>query len=45
MNVVVQPTAGESVLIPLVGRGEAEFGIANIFEVEGSQGQAAPISG
>ena len=34
LNVVVQPTAGESVLIPLVGRGEAEFGIANIFEVE-----------
>ena len=34
MNVVIQPTAGESVLIPLVGRGEAEFGIANIFEIE-----------
>ncbi len=34
LNVVVQPTAGESVLIPLVARGEAEFGIANIFEVE-----------
>ena len=34
LNVVIQPTAGESVLIPLVGRGEAEFGIANIFEVE-----------
>ncbi len=33
MNVLVQPTAGESVLIPLVSRGEAEFGIANIFEV------------
>jgi hypothetical protein len=37
MNVVVQPTAGESVLIPLVSRGEAEFGIANIFEVEGAK--------
>ena len=34
LNVVIQPTAGESVLIPLVARGEAEFGIANIFEVE-----------
>ena len=34
LNVVVQPTAGESVMIPLVSRGEAEFGIANIFEVE-----------
>jgi len=36
LNVVVQPTAGESVLIPLVSRGEAEFGIANIFEVKNS---------
>src|SRR5262245_39571927 len=36
-NVVVQPTAGESVLIPLVSRGEAEFGIANIFEVEAAK--------
>jgi len=33
LNVLVQPTAGESVLIPLVGRGEAEFGIANALEV------------
>src|SRR6476619_3341241 len=30
LNVVVQPTAGESVMIPLVARGEAEFGIANL---------------
>lgn len=37
LNVVIQPTAGESVLIPLVGRGEAEFGIANIFEVEAAK--------
>ncbi len=37
MNVVIQPTAGESVLIPLVGRGEAEFGIANIFEIEAAK--------
>jgi TRAP transporter TAXI family solute receptor len=37
MNVVVQPTAGESVMIPLVARGEAEFGIANIFEVEAAK--------
>jgi uncharacterized protein len=37
MNVVIQPTAGESVLIPLVGRGEAEFGIANIFEMEAAK--------
>lgn len=34
---MIQPTAGESVLIPLVGRGEAEFGIANIFEVEAAK--------
>ena len=37
LNVVVQPTAGESVMIPLVARGEAEFGIANIFEVEAAK--------
>lgn len=37
MNVVVQPTAGESVLIPLVGRGEAEIGIANVLEVEAAK--------
>lgn len=37
VNVVVQPTAGESMLIALVGRGEAEFGIANIFEVEAAK--------
>lgn len=34
MNVLVQPTGGESVLIPMVGRGEADFGIGNIFETE-----------
>jgi TRAP transporter TAXI family solute receptor len=33
LNTLVQPTAGESVIIPLVGRGEAEFGIANALEV------------
>jgi TRAP transporter TAXI family solute receptor len=33
INTLVQPTAGESVLIPMVGRGEAELGIANILEV------------
>jgi len=37
LNVVIQPTAGESVLIPLVSRGEAEFGIANILEVEAAK--------
>ena len=33
LNTLVQPTAGESVIIPIVGRGEAEFGIANSLEV------------
>jgi TRAP transporter TAXI family solute receptor len=33
MNVLVQPMAGETTLIPVVGRGEADLGIANIFEV------------
>jgi TRAP transporter TAXI family solute receptor len=35
MNVLVQPTAGESSLIPMVGRAEAELGIANIAAVSG----------
>jgi len=33
MNVLVQPTAGETTLIPMVGQAEAEMGIANIAEV------------
>jgi hypothetical protein len=33
MNVLVQPTAGESVLIPMVARGEIELGMANMLEV------------
>src|SRR5262245_37709687 len=37
LNIVIQPTAGESVLIPHVSRGEAEFGIANILEVEAAK--------
>ena len=43
LNVLVQPTAGESVMIPMVARGEAELGIANIFEV--SKAQRPPITG
>jgi uncharacterized protein len=35
MNMLVQPTAGDSVIIPMVGRGEVEVGIANIPEVAG----------
>ena len=42
INALVQPTAGEAVLIPLVGRGEAELGIANILEVfNATQGAGA----
>ena len=33
INVLVQPTAGDNVIIPMVGRGEAELGIANAPEV------------
>ncbi len=33
LNVLVQPTAGDNVIIPMVGRGEATIGITNILEV------------
>jgi hypothetical protein len=33
MNVLVQPTAGDNVIVPMVGRSEAEIGITNIMEV------------
>src|SRR5215831_15988782 len=33
LNVLVQPTAGDNVIIPMVARGEAEIGIANVPEV------------
>ena len=32
VNMLVQPTAGDNVIVPLVGRGEAEIGITNIME-------------
>ncbi|HXF88057.1 MAG TPA: TAXI family TRAP transporter solute-binding subunit [Xanthobacteraceae bacterium] len=32
LNVLVQPTAGDQVIIPMVGRAEAELGISNIME-------------
>ena len=34
MNVLVQPTAGDNVIIPMVSRGEAEIGITNIMEAQ-----------
>ena len=33
LNTLVQPTAGETVLIPMVARGEIDLGIANMLEV------------
>lgn len=41
MNMLVQPSQGESTLIPLVSRAEADVGIANIFEVENAR-KASP---
>jgi hypothetical protein len=34
LNVLVQPTAGDNVIIPMVGSGEAEIGITNIMEAQ-----------
>src|SRR2546428_424276 len=42
MNALVQPTAGESVLIPLVGQGEADLGIANSAEVMAAVDPSGP---
>jgi uncharacterized protein len=33
MNMLVQPTAGDQVIVPMVARGEAEIGISNAMEV------------
>src|ERR1044072_2082347 len=33
MNTLVQATAGESVLIPMVAKGEMDLGMANMLEV------------
>ena len=34
LNMLVQPTAGDQVINPLVGRGEVEIGITNIMEAQ-----------
>ena len=34
INMLVQPTAGESVLVPMVARGEIEIGITNVMEAQ-----------
>ncbi len=33
LNILVQPTAGDTAIIPMVGRGEADIGISNVMEV------------
>ena len=33
LNVLVQPTAGDNVIVPMVGRAEADIGISNVMEV------------
>ena len=33
MNMLVQPTAGDQVIVPMVSRGEVEIGITNILEL------------
>jgi TRAP transporter TAXI family solute receptor len=33
MNVLVQPTAGDQIIVPMISRGEAEVGISNAMEV------------
>ena len=38
LNVLVQPTAGETVAIAIVGKGEAEFGLANAPEFASAVG-------
>ena len=45
INALVQPTAGEAVLIPMVGRGEAELGIANMLEVVNATSSGRPPAG
>jgi TRAP transporter TAXI family solute receptor len=39
MNMLVQPTAGDQVIIPMVNRGEAEIGIANAMELRDAVGK------
>src|SRR6201995_5691764 len=34
INILVQPTAGDQVINPMVGRGEVEIGITNIMEAQ-----------
>ena len=43
MNVLVQPTAGDAVILPMVNRNEAEIGITNILEIVDAVSGAAKI--
>lgn len=42
MNMLVQPTAGDQVIIPMVARGEAEIGIANAPELHNAYDGKGP---
>ncbi len=41
INMLVQPTAGDNVIVPMVGRDEAEIGISNVMEVRRRHGGRA----
>jgi TRAP transporter TAXI family solute receptor len=43
MNVLVQPTAGDAINLPMVNRNEAEIGISNILEVSDAVSGVAKI--
>lgn len=42
MNVLVQPTSGDTVILPMVNRGEADFGNGNIFELHNAYAGQGP---
>ncbi|MPZ57642.1 MAG: TAXI family TRAP transporter solute-binding subunit [Rhizobiales bacterium] len=42
MNMLVQPTAGDTVILPMVNRGEAEIGIANAVELHNALAGEGP---
>src|SRR5262249_11527900 len=43
LNTLVQSTAGESVLIPMVAKGEIDLGIANLAEVQAAAEGSPPL--
>jgi TRAP transporter TAXI family solute receptor len=42
LNMLVQPTAGDTVILPMVNRGEAEIGIANAIELHNALAGEGP---